>query len=173
MLAEDLAQRLEQELAGQPLVAVTHSLGGVLARHLAARVPLEGILMLAPPNRGSRAARALGGSRLFHRAFGPAGRDVQSAEAWPVPDCPIAVIAGTQGGSFASPPSWILGPMGVFDPDEAHDGVVAVSETRLDHMVAFATVPANHTWIMNHRQTQRLVLDFLEEGRFRGPSDQD
>ena len=168
-LANDVAERIEQELSGRPLVAVTHSLGGIIARHIADRVHLDGVLMLAPPNQGSRAARAMQGTPLFQKVFGPAGHDVQSPDGWPVPRCPVAVVAGTSGTSLGAPPSWILGPLGVFGRDEAHDGVVAVSETHLEGMHAFATVPANHTWIMNHRTTRRLVLEFLAEGRFDTP----
>lgn len=165
-LAADVAERLERELAGRELVAVTHSLGGIVARHVADRVGLRAIVMLAPPNQGSRAARRLGQRALFQRIFGPAGRDVQTPEAWPIPRCPTAIIAGTQGYSLASPPGWVLGPMRIFSKDDTHDGVVSVDETRLKGMAAFATVVANHTWIMNHRQARELVLKFLFEGRF-------
>jgi triacylglycerol lipase len=168
-LADDVAKRIEDDLSGRALVAVTHSLGGIIARHIADRLALDAILMLAPPNQGSRAARAMEGTPLFRAVFGPAGRDVQSSTGWPVPRCPVAVIAGTSGASLSAPPSWVLGPKRVFGHGEAHDGVVAVSETHLEGMHAFATVPANHTWIMNDRATRRLVLQFLGEGRFTAP----
>jgi hypothetical protein len=33
-------------------------------------------------------------------------------------------------------------------------------------MSAFATVDASHTWIMNHEETHRLVIEFLTQGEF-------
>ena len=165
-LADRIGTRIEQEVSNQRLVAVTHSMGGIIARHLASRLKFEQILMLAPPNEGSRAARALRGNALFHRTFGPAFHEVQYPDAWPVPSCPVGVIAGTKGASFGTPHSWILRAMGVFASDEPNDGVIALSETCLDDMAAFATVPASHTWIMRHPTTRRLVLEFMADGRF-------
>jgi hypothetical protein len=41
-----------------------------------------------------------------------------------------------------------------------------VEETRLAGMADFITVDANHTFIMDHDDTIRQVLAFLEGGRF-------
>ena len=61
-LVDHVQARIEREVKSDRLYAVTHSMGGIIARHLASRLPFERILMLAPPNRGSRAARALKGT---------------------------------------------------------------------------------------------------------------
>jgi pimeloyl-ACP methyl ester carboxylesterase len=166
VLASELAGHVERDLPGRPLVAVTHSMGGIVARHMCTQLKLKGIVMMAPPNQGSQAARALKDNPLFHRIYGPALRNVQHPNTWPVPQCPVAVIAGTRGPSLGTPHSWLLHAMGVFGTMARHDGVISVEETRLEEMADFATVKASHTWIMNHRDTRRMVLDFLTQGHF-------
>jgi triacylglycerol lipase len=169
VLADEIARHVERDLPDRPLVAVTHSMGGIIARHLSTRLRLQQILMMAPPNQGSSAARALKDNPLFHRVYGPALRNVQHPSDWPVPDCPVAIIAGTRGPSFGTPHSWLLHALGVFGTMARHDGVITVEETRLAQMADFATVRASHTWIMNHRDTRRMVLDFLAQGCFQKP----
>ena len=165
VLATEIAEHVERDLPESPLVAVTHSMGGIVARHLAERLNLQRIVMLAPPNQGSVAARALKDSPLFHRIYGPALRNIQEPSHWPIPSCPIAVIAGTKGPSFGAPHSWLLKAMGVFNATGPNDGVVTVQETRLARMAGFATVCASHTWIMNHPETRQMVSRFITEGR--------
>ncbi len=167
-LAESVAERIEAELPDRPLVAVTHSMGGILVRHMATRLPWRGVLMLAPPNAGSRVAAGLESNPVFRWYFGPAAQDVARCGDWPAPPMPCAVIAGTRGASVGNVPSWLSSGLGLMPKGEPHDGTVTVAETMVTPMAAFATVPASHTWIMNHPETRRLVLHFLERGRFDG-----
>lgn len=164
-LAGALANAIASEAAGRPISAVTHSMGGVIARHLHdPRLAWQRIVMLAPPNQGSRLARELAGRALFRWFYGPAGRELGDATGWPAPPAPFAVIAGTRSRALGNPTSWTAGrrfPAGV-----AHDGTVAVDETRLDGMADFAEVDATHTWIMNDARVHRLVLRYLQRGRF-------
>jgi hypothetical protein len=74
------------------------------------------------------------------------------------------VIAGTRGRSLVNPSSLTVARR--FPPGIAHDGTVAVDETRFDGMAAFAEVDATHTWIMNDVHTRALTLQFLREGTF-------
>jgi hypothetical protein len=157
-LAEVVTGWIRAEVPG-PLVGVTHSLGGVLARHIGPRLPWRGLVMLAPPNQGSQVARAFEGHPLFGWFFGPAGRDLVDPVGWPLPPCPFAVIAGTAGKTMGNPPSWILAR---HLPDgEPNDGTLAVSETRLAGMARYAEVPASHTWIMDHPEARAHILDYL------------
>ncbi len=166
-LAAELADWLAARAAGRPVSAVTHSMGGVLVRHLHdPRLRWARIVMLAPPNRGSRLAAALQRNPLFRWYYGPAGAELADGSAWPAPPAPFAVIAGTRGLALGNPTSWTVGRR--FEPGVAHDGTVAVEETRLPGMDAFAEVDATHTWIMNDPRVHRLVASFLENGRF-GP----
>ena len=71
-----------------------------------------------------------------------------------------------RGPSVGNVPSWLSTGLGLMPKGEPHDGTVTVAETRVSPMAAFATVEASHTWIMNHPETRRLVLRFLESGGF-------
>ena len=163
--AAAIADRLADELPGQPLAAVTHSLGGVVVRHLGdPRLHWQRIVMLAPPNRGSQVAAAFAGNRLFGWFYGPAGRELAAPidpAAWPPPPAPCAIIAGTRKRALANVTSWVSHR--VFARGADHDGTVAVDETRLPGC-AFATVDANHTFIMNHAKARELTLAFLRTG---------
>jgi triacylglycerol lipase len=166
-LADAVAERLADDLGDTPVIGVTHSLGGIIVRHLAERANWQGVVMLAPPNGGSELARRLSGQSLFRWFFGPAGQDVGSPETWPSAPRPVAVIAGTGGASIKNPPSLLASALSLLPTTEAHDGTVSVNETRLPNMAGFATVDATHTWIMNHPEALALVLRFLDTGSFR------
>lgn len=160
-LTDDLAR-----IAGdRPLYAVTHSLGGIIVRHLRdPRLHWSRIVMLAPPNQGSQLAAGLVRNPLFRWFYGPAGRELADCSAWPPPPAPFGVIAGTRSLALSNPTSWTLGrrfPAGV-----RNDGTVAVDETKFPGMTAFAEVDATHTWIMNAQEARRLILDYLQNGRF-------
>jgi hypothetical protein len=99
--------------------------------------------------------------------YGPAGVELADGAAWPAPPAPFAVIAGTRGLALTNPTSWTFGRR--FPADVAHDGTVAVEETRLPGMDAFAEVDATHTWIMNDPRVHRLVASYLTDGSFEAP----
>jgi triacylglycerol lipase len=161
-LAEEVAGWIREALPDQKLIAVTHSMGGILARHM----PLtwERVLMLAPPNQGSAMASAVSSWPPYKALYGPAGQQMAAPGGWPIPDAPTAVIAGTGGLSPTNPVSWLSAALKVFPPDVDHDGTVSVEEARLPGITGFATVPASHTWIMEHPRTRELTLRFLETG---------
>jgi triacylglycerol lipase len=164
-LAGEVTEWIIEHAAGRPVSAVTHSMGGVIVRHLHdPRIHWERIVMLAPPNRGSQLAAAVQTNAVFRWYYGPAGAELADGAGWPQPPAPFAVIAGTRGLALTNPTSWTMGrrfPAGV-----KHDGTVAVDETRLDTMAAFAEVDATHTWIMNDPHVQTLVARYLGSGSF-------
>ncbi len=161
--AREVVERLRREARGRPLLAVTHSMGGILVRHMHhPDLRWRRIVMLAPPNQGSQLAALLKESALFRWFYGPAGRELASAGDWPEPPAPFLVIAGTKGRAIINPTSWTVARM--FEPSDPHDGTVRVAETKLAGMTAFETVDATHTSIMNDREAQALALRFLREG---------
>lgn len=169
-LADWLAARISAELADRPLFAVTHSLGGVLVRLLADRLPWTGAVLIAPPNGGSRAAGRFVRLGLFRAIYGQAG--VQLGEAaqgglkLPDPPRPFGILAGTRRVALGNPTSWLTHPLGVFGRDAVHDGTVALAETQHVAMTDFAEIDASHTWILDHPDTARQVLAFLRRGHF-------
>lgn len=165
-LADTVADWIKQDVGDGPIIGVTHSMGGIVARHIGERLDWRGMIMLAPPNSGSRVARALAHVPAYRWYFGPAALELADATQWPAPPCPTAVIAGTRGPSLSNLPSWVVGSLKVFDRGEPSDGTVGVDETHIDGMVSFAKVHASHTWLMNHPRTRELVLEFLRGKKF-------
>lgn len=163
-LAGELADWIAEIARDREVCAVTHSMGGVIARHLHdPRIRWRRIVMLAPPNRGSSIAAALAGNALYRWFYGPAGGELADGSAWPAPPAPFAVIAGTRARALINPSSWTFGRR---FGDTPSDGTVSVEETRLEGMSAFAEVDATHTWIMNDVRVHDLVERFLADGRF-------
>jgi triacylglycerol lipase len=151
--------------AGQrPLYAITHSMGGIVLRHLAhPSLRWQRAVMLAPPNQGSSLAAGLIDNPFFGWFFGPAGRGLATQPpSWPPPPAAFAVIAGTRRFALHNPTSWTIGRR--FARDEANDGTVAVRETKLDGMAAFAELDVTHTWIMNDARVQLMSERFLRVG---------
>jgi len=165
-LAKTVEQWIRSDLGDVPVLGVTHSLGGVIARHLHDRLNWQGLVMLAPPNTGSRVARGLESHPLYRFFLGPAGLQLASPKAWPPPPHPFAVIAGTQGPSIGNLPSWVIHSMRLLPKGEPNDGTLTVAETRFEGMDDFAEVSASHTGIMNHPQSQELILRFLNAKHF-------
>ena len=164
-LADSITELLVAHAGDRPISAVTHSMGGIVVRHLRdPRLHWQRIVMLAPPNRGSRIAAGLVRNPLFNWFFGPAARELADATAWPAPPAPFGVIAGTRSLALTNPASWTVGRR--FTAGVANDGTVAVDETKLDGMSAFAAIDATHTWIMNAPDARRLVVEFLHDGTF-------
>lgn len=165
-LAGEMAARIRADLGARPLVGVTHSMGGILVRYMSDLLPWRGVVMLAPPNRGSLVAAELARRRLYRWYLGPAGRDLAEGDGFPAPPRPFAVIAGTRGASLGNLPSWFIAGMRFLPRGAAHDGTVLVSETQLEGMVGFAEVDASHTFLMDHPEARALVARFLAQSRF-------
>jgi hypothetical protein len=164
-LADAVTEWIVEHAADRPVCAVTHSMGGVIVRHLHdPRIRWERIVMLAPPNQGSQLAAGLVHNAVFRWYYGPAGTELADGSGWPAPPAPFAVIAGTRGLALSNPTSWTVGRR--FPPGTKHDGTVAVDETRLPGMAQFAEVDATHTWIMNDPRVHQLVVAYLRDGRF-------
>jgi triacylglycerol lipase len=167
-LANEVGEWIVEHAGDRPVCAVTHSMGGVIVRHLHdPRIRWDRIVMLAPPNRGSQLAAAMTRNPVFRWYYGPAGSELADGSTWPDPPAPFAVIAGTRGLALTNPTSWTVGRK--FGTGIEHDGTVAVDETRLDGMAAFATIDATHTWIMNDARVRALILRFLRAGTFDLP----
>lgn len=164
-LAEQVAAWIVEHAGDRPVSAVTHSMGGVIVRHVHdPRIRWERIVMLAPPNQGSRLAAGMIRNPLFRWYYGPAGSELADGSRWPAPPAPFAVIAGTRSLAFSNPTSWTIGRR--FPPGTPNDGTVAVAETRLDGMADFAEVDATHTWIMNDPRVVEMSVNYLRQGRF-------
>lgn len=164
-LASQLADNIRAEVQGE-MVAVTHSLGGILVRHMADKIAFSRVVMLAPPNNGSRVAQVFAGHPLFRWFYGPVGQQMALSENWPLPQSQVGVIAGTNALTLTNPISWVTRSFGILPRDEPSDGTITVAETKLAHAADFATVDASHTWIMNHSKARDMTVQFLKTGHF-------
>lgn len=154
---DDMVERLATHIAARnavPWCGVGHSLGGVLLRAVAARLPAErgprALVLLGSPTRASRRARSVGRVPVVRHVFGDAGRmlgDPARMAAVPVPAVPITVVAGTGGRRGAGTPFG----------DEPNDGVVAVSEVALPG-AELLPVPSRHTFLMNDAAARDIIL---------------
>lgn len=141
---------------------VAHSLGGVLTLHMLAREPLERVgrvVCLGSPLTGSNPARKLRAFTPTRRIIGPTltfGSLDAPLEAAP-PGYEVGVIAGT----------FPLGiGMLVARLERPHDGIVAVSETRLPGIADHHEVRFNHDSMLLSARVAELSAHFLLHGSF-------
>jgi pimeloyl-ACP methyl ester carboxylesterase len=151
---------------------VAHSLGNLVVRHYLAdhaaahqgrHDPRLGrIVMLGPPNHGSRLADRLGGNVIFDTTLGASAQ--QLAHKWrelephlATPSCEFGIIAGGRGNDSGFNP--------LLDGDD--DGTVSVAETRLVGASDFALVDALHSYLMSSKSVQQQTRRFLRTGAFR------
>ena len=160
---DDSARRLAnhwREHAGRKVHVVGHSLGGLLALHVAANfadLPEGRVVCLGSPLCGSSAASRMGrlpggkwlmgqSAPILHEGLPPWRGQRQ-----------VGVIAG-------STPIGIGSVLGVLK--QPHDGTVTVAETRLHGIEAHRVVPCTHTGLAFSSEVAAMTVDFLREGRF-------
>ncbi len=152
----ELGARLERDLLDRAaegpvrLHFVGHSLGNILVRWVLAHdeqgaLEVGRIVMLAPPNQGSRVA---------DRYARPLGWLLK-----PLPELRTAAITGSTELHLAD-----RHEVGVIAG--LYDRKVAVPETRIDGMDAHLVLPATHPFLMLRRDVHRLVLSFIQTGAF-------
>jgi pimeloyl-ACP methyl ester carboxylesterase len=163
-----LGRGFEQcERAGAaPVHIVTHSMGGILARHyLSIHQPpdLGRVVMLGPPNQGSAVADRLMDQPVYREVNGPAGQqlgtgaDGIAARLGPVA-FPLGVLAGNERTAVDQ---WLSEGI-----EEASDGKVTVEEAKVEGMADFRVLAANHTFMTSDPEAIAQVIHFLREGRF-------
>ncbi|MEX0688500.1 MAG: hypothetical protein WD072_07525 [Pirellulales bacterium] len=162
---------LAQVVKGLPPAAtvsfVGHSLGNLVVRRwmaLAAEqelVRVHRVVMLGPPNQGSRLARMASGIWGVADHVEGATRDLvldwkRVSPGLAVPPCDFGIVAGGRGDE--------IGYSRLLAGDD--DAVVCVEETRLEGARDFLLVPVHHAAMMKHPAVQRATVSFLETGRF-------
>lgn len=164
-LAKDVRQRIAEETEGaRQIHFVTHSMGGILVRHIQATAPIENIgrvVMLSPPNQGSEVADKIGHWWLYKKINGPAGQQLGTDDESLVKqlgpinfDC--AVITGDRSIN------WINSLM----IPGSDDGKVSTTSSRIEGATAHKVVHLTHPMIMKRRVVIDNVISFLENGAF-------
>lgn len=165
LAAEYILPAIQGCFAEGPINFVTHSLGGIIVRQIAAEHPeitIDRVVMLAPPNQGSEVVDKLGNFGLFNWLNGPAGQQLGTApDALPNQLGPanfeLGIIAGNRSINLILS-SLIPG---------SDDGKVAVKRTALEGMHDFLLVEKTHPFIMSSDEVQSQTLYFLQTGRFK------
>jgi pimeloyl-ACP methyl ester carboxylesterase len=159
---------------------VAHSLGNLVIRRYLAQAAesaaghadprIHRIVMLTPPNQGSRRGSLWDESKwfggLYRTVLGDSGKQVASdweatAPRLATPCCEFGIIAGGRGDD--------RGWHDRLPGDD--DGTVAVSETLLAGARDFRVVPVRHTFIADDPRVQEYVERFLEHGFFVSDSE--
>lgn len=160
---DDSASRLAEhwrEKAGGKVHIVGHSLGGMLALHVAAKfadLPEGSIVCLGSPLNGSAAAARMGRLPGGHWLMGQSAEMLKSGLSPWQGQHPVGVIAG-------STPIGLGSMLGVLKPP--HDGTVSVEETRLEGIDEHRVVAHTHTGLAFSNDVAGLVIGFLRDGRF-------
>ena len=159
---KDLAIALKQVFEKHPekeMHFVTHSLGGLILRSAmqeeeCPQIAKEGkAVLIAPPNQGSRFARALRQTLISPVLGKKAGYELMSKKNFShLGEFPksldVLIIAGTFG---FNPLIW-----------EKNDGKVGVSETRLSTKHRHETVRTSHSVICLNSKVLRLAKEHFE-----------
>lgn len=156
-ILDRLVRRLDRLAAGGDYAVVGHSLGGVLLRDALPRIhgnPPRHLVMLGTPNHPPRVARLASGFPPFRWLAGDCGARLCDAAFYarlPPPAVPCTVVAGTRG---------ITGRWSPFGA-EPNDGLVAVTEARLDGAGTLVTLPVAHTFMMSNAAVQAATCRAL------------
>lgn len=129
---------------------VTHSMGGIIVRYFLSKHELPNlgkVIMIAPPNKGSKLADYLSSFPMLNTILGPALKQLRTGKkSLPnkivPPGYPVGIIAGK------------------------YDEKVPVESAKLTNMQDFLLVSSTHTYIMDSDRVIKAVQQFLEEGKF-------
>lgn len=172
------ASRLRSVINGLPsgvteINFVAHSLGNIVIRHYVADCNqsksmdvdprINRMVMLGPPNQGSRMARLLKNSVAFKLVTGASGAQLSTGfkeleKDLATPAFQFGIVAGNRGDED-SPWGNILLP----GPD---DFTVSTQETMLAGATDFLVRPLLHTTMMNQEEVLESTTRFLESGHF-------
>jgi pimeloyl-ACP methyl ester carboxylesterase len=159
--AERLNDYLTQQVAGETVHLVAHSLGGLVVRALLHDFVQQRpgrVVTLGTPHQGSYVAERASRSGLLRRLMGMS----LPALLGEVPPWRAARELGSIAGSLAMGLGWIF--RGLPRPN---DGTVALAETRLEGQSDHLLLPASHIGLLFSRVAAVQVDYFLQHGAFR------
>ncbi len=155
---------------------VAHSLGNIVIRRLLGDLNRDNktdprfnrMVMIGPPNHGSKMARLLRLSLLYNVIAGSSG--TQLGAGWgeleptlATPDFEFGIIAGGQNKKQRLSNFMLPGQ---------DDFTVSVEETRLEGARDFLVKPLFHGTMMRQQVTLEATLNFLEHGYFESAETQ-
>lgn len=174
----DHAKALEQIIAGlgdevTEINFVAHSMGNLVVRHYLHNTRNEStgeegdsriarMVMIGPPNQGSRMARLMKNSVLFNLVTGASGSQLSTTweQVEPLlskPKFQFGILAGGQQADSSLSNPLLNGK---------DDFTVSVEETKLVGAHDFAVRAWNHTTMMGEVEALELTFRFLSQGCF-------
>ncbi|MFY9477353.1 MAG: alpha/beta fold hydrolase [Aquabacterium sp.] len=155
VIRDGLVQRIHG-LAGQELVLIGHSLGGVLIRAALAAMPPDAsrpkhIFLLGSPVQPSCLAQRLQPNPVFRLVTRDCGHLLSSAERMggiAIPPGPLTSIVGVKGLTGR------LSPFGA----EPNDGVVSLSEVSSVNIPDQVRLPIVHTLLPSSTEVAKVIL---------------
>jgi pimeloyl-ACP methyl ester carboxylesterase len=156
--------RFVERIDAERIHFVGHSLGGVVLCRYFQKYPCVRpgrVVVLGSPLTGSRSARSVARNALMRRMIGPLANaelvDTCEPRSWQCQN-ELGIIAGTSA----------MGLGRLFTRfDEAFDGTVGVSETKLPGYKAHLALPVSHMGMLLSGVVARQVGEFLVNGRFQ------
>jgi len=146
-------------------MAAIEKRGGIVARYYLKnhKLPNLGrVVMLSPPNQGSKLVDSLGDSYFFNKLNGPAGRQLGTGkDSLPLRLGPVDFELGVIAGNRSFNPLYSLIVPG---PD---DGTIAVDRTKVAGMKDFLVLPRSHIFIMRSEDAIKQVIHFIQHGAFK------
>lgn len=139
---------------------VGHSLGGLMALEALSRaphLPVERVVCLGSPLRGSLTARHMAAHAMLKHALGrSSGLLTRGFEGWEG-KAEVGMVAGILPRGLGQLVAPITGDS---------DGTVLLSETQLPGLTAHCTVRCGHTELAFVEEPARLAVTFLRTGAF-------
>lgn len=126
---------------------ITHSMGGIIVRYFLANNKVKNlgrVVMLAPPNKGSKWADFFSAVPILGKILGPALKQLTTNKkslpnTLPLPNYELCIIAGK------------------------YDKKVPIESAKLKNTKSFLVVPRMHTYIMNADEVVNAAVQFLKK----------
>ncbi len=154
--------RFAEELRGDQLDFVGHSLGGLVILHMLDNytdLPAGRVVLLGAPVRGSVVASRMIELKPTRPLIGAAATAFSHGYNRAPDSHQTGVIAGTSGIGLGR----LIKPL-----SKPHDGTIQATETRLENSETLE-LPVSHTGLVINRQVAEAVAAFLETGMFNAP----
>lgn len=150
-----------QQVEGDTVHFVAHSLGGLVVRRLFHDFPAQRpgrIVTLGTPHSGSYVADRMSRNTLLCRLLGRSLVPLTGE----LPPWPGERDLGSIAGTLSLGVGWLV--RGLPRPN---DGTVAVAETRLDGMTDHHLVHTSHMALLFSKEAALQTTCFLQHGRFK------
>jgi len=161
-IVSEVAEIVSSYDDGKPVHYVTHSMGGIVLRHLAHRFPelVRGkAVLLAPPNQGSEIVDWMSECPLSQLAFGPGGMSLSTEVVRSeVPGFTDEVEVTVIMGKSRTLPFF----QSFLEPE--NDGVVSVRGGEVVGMNSLRVLEGDHTFFMAEQKVGEEVMSCLGAG---------